>query len=211
MLICLLRPPSGSHANVPSPPSFGHQRADVQQAIHARVGTKWTECSRALNYTMQKQNMLVYLQEFFVKRPDLKILYYSGGMHPDPPGPVSSAPHHRPISLPPPPPIPTLRCRHCHRALRLHSVLSQWPAPPHRQAVEVRCPLSGLLYMFTTDRPTTAPLHTVEKAVVCSRRAGGGGLQRGVRQVHLRHHQGRRTRGTLPCKPRGSPRGRSLD
>ncbi|ELR20229.1 serine carboxypeptidase [Acanthamoeba castellanii str. Neff] len=47
-------------------------------AIHARVGTKWTECSRALNYTMQKQNMLVYLQEFFVKRPDLKILYYSG-------------------------------------------------------------------------------------------------------------------------------------
>jgi hypothetical protein len=45
------------------------------------VGTKWTECSRALNYTMQKQNMLVYLQEFFVKRPDLKILYYSGGTY----------------------------------------------------------------------------------------------------------------------------------
>jgi hypothetical protein len=91
----LLRPPSGGLANVP-PPNFWSQRADVQRAIHARVGTKWTECSRALNYTMQKQNMLVYLQEFFVKRPDLKILYYSGGTHWT--RLVPSAAHHCPFS-----------------------------------------------------------------------------------------------------------------
>ncbi len=173
------------------------------------MGTKWTECTRAINYTMQKQNMLVYLQEFFVKRPDLKILYYSGGTHPGTPGPVSSAPHRCPISpshpqhhAPPRPldvdiaTVPFAYTQYCLNGLH-RPIVKRWkyavpPIGPSPRSV-------WLLHLLIAH-------HIVEKkAVVRSRRAGGGGLQRGVRQVHLRHHQGRRTRGTLPRELSGSP------
>lgn len=55
------------------------QRADVQKAIHARVGTKWESCTGKLNYTEQNFNMLDYLDEIFEKKPELKILYFTGG------------------------------------------------------------------------------------------------------------------------------------
>lgn len=53
-------------------------RADVQKAIHARVGTKWESCTGKLNYTEQNFNMLDYLDEIFEKKPELKILYFTG-------------------------------------------------------------------------------------------------------------------------------------
>lgn len=51
----------------------------MQKAIHARVGTKWESCTGKLNYTEQNFNMLDYLDEIFEKKPELKILYFTGG------------------------------------------------------------------------------------------------------------------------------------
>lgn len=51
----------------------------MQKAIHARVGTKWESCTGKLNYTEQNFNMLDYLGEIFEKKPQLKILYFTGG------------------------------------------------------------------------------------------------------------------------------------
>eukprot|EP00010_Vexillifera_abyssalis_P006727 CAMPEP_0201548958 /NCGR_PEP_ID=MMETSP0173_2-20130828/5447_1 /ASSEMBLY_ACC=CAM_ASM_000268 /TAXON_ID=218659 /ORGANISM="Vexillifera sp., Strain DIVA3 564/2" /LENGTH=349 /DNA_ID=CAMNT_0047958481 /DNA_START=289 /DNA_END=1335 /DNA_ORIENTATION=+ len=57
-------------------------RADVQRAIHAKVGTQWTACANPpqLNYSMPHPwpNMLPLYKEFTQKRPDIRILLYSG-------------------------------------------------------------------------------------------------------------------------------------
>jgi len=53
-------------------------RADVQQAIYARPGTKWSVCTNNIQYTSNAGSMNNFYMKFFVERPDLDILVYSG-------------------------------------------------------------------------------------------------------------------------------------
>jgi len=52
-------------------------RADVQKAIHAKP-TKWTECTNQINYQASGDNMVVLYNMFFITKPSLKVLIYSG-------------------------------------------------------------------------------------------------------------------------------------
>jgi serine carboxypeptidase-like clade 2 len=61
-------------------------RADVQAALHARP-TVWADCTNAVNYTTENPSMLSYMRYFFAKRPDLKILFYSGDVD------IATVPH----------------------------------------------------------------------------------------------------------------------
>jgi len=52
-------------------------RADVQKAIHAQP-TKWTECTSQINYQASGDNMVLLYNMFFITKPSLKVLIYSG-------------------------------------------------------------------------------------------------------------------------------------
>jgi serine carboxypeptidase-like clade 2 len=53
-------------------------RADVQQAIHAKHAT-WSECAN-INYTISGASMIPLYRSFFKERPDLHLLVYSGDL-----------------------------------------------------------------------------------------------------------------------------------
>lgn len=58
-------------------------RADVQQAIHAKgpnggAPAKWTECTGAINYDITGRSMVPLYQNFHNQKPGVKILVYSG-------------------------------------------------------------------------------------------------------------------------------------
>jgi len=55
-------------------------RADVQDALHAKAGTKWEVCTDALNYDSDLANagMIPFLQKINKLDAPLSILYYSG-------------------------------------------------------------------------------------------------------------------------------------
>jgi serine carboxypeptidase-like clade II len=55
-------------------------RADVQSALHARVGTDWQPCTNPpqLNYTTSWPNLLPIYERVKSVRPDVRILLYSG-------------------------------------------------------------------------------------------------------------------------------------
>jgi len=52
-------------------------RADVQNAVHA-IPTNWTECTGAINYNISGASMNPLYESFFVLKPGVKILVYSG-------------------------------------------------------------------------------------------------------------------------------------
>ena len=50
----------------------------VQQAINAKVGTHWVECTSRLAYRKLNIPATNYLEQFFEIAPQMRILYYSG-------------------------------------------------------------------------------------------------------------------------------------
>jgi len=54
-------------------------RADVQKAIHA-VPTQWSSCTGNINYVLSGDNMANLYNTFFVNKPGVKILVYSGDL-----------------------------------------------------------------------------------------------------------------------------------
>merc|ERR1712137_271224 len=50
---------------------------EVQQALHAKVGTKWSACGGVL-YSKNVGSLIPYLNQIFQLGPDMRVLYYSG-------------------------------------------------------------------------------------------------------------------------------------
>jgi len=62
--------------------------ADVQRAIHARIGTTWSDCTDGpLNYTTLWQDMTPYYKYIFSKSPSIRVLIYSGDVD------IATVPH----------------------------------------------------------------------------------------------------------------------
>jgi serine carboxypeptidase-like clade 2 len=55
-------------------------RRDVQQALHAKVGTVWQVCTGNINYdsNLANEGLIPFLKKIFKLKPSLHILYYSG-------------------------------------------------------------------------------------------------------------------------------------
>jgi len=52
-------------------------RADVQRALQVRA-VQWSQCSSSLMYTLSGDSMNPHYESFFINKPSVKILVYSG-------------------------------------------------------------------------------------------------------------------------------------